>query len=125
MEEPTARNFIAEASDGHYVNISPRGCAMVGYREDELRRMNMKDRSPPGDPPPQLALLRGSARSIMLERRLPQQDGRLASMSRSARRCWRTGVYRSIVRDITQRKRAEEEMHKLSSAVEQTADSVR
>ena len=121
MQEAADGIFIAD-SDGHYVNVNPRGCAMVGYREDELLRMNMKDLIPPGDPPPQLALLR-TVRSIMLERRLRHQDGHLIDVEISASML-EDGRLQSIVRDITQRKRAEEEMQKLSSAVEQTADSV-
>jgi diguanylate cyclase (GGDEF)-like protein/PAS domain S-box-containing protein len=121
MQEAADGIFIAD-SVGNYVNVNPRACAMVGYREDELLRMNMKDLIPPGDPPPQLALLR-SVRSMMLERRLRHQDGHLLDVEISASRL-EDGRLQSIVRDITERKRAEAEMKKLSSAVEQTADSV-
>ncbi len=121
MQEAADGIFIAD-NDGNYVNVNPRACAMVGYREDELQRMNMNDLIPPGDPAPQLALLR-SARSIMLERRLRHKDGHLIDVEISASML-DDGRLQSIVRDITHRKRAEAEMLKLSSAVEQTADSV-
>lgn len=121
MQEAADGIFIAD-SEGNYVNVNPRGCQMVGYREDELLRMNMKDLIPAGDPPPQLALIR-SARSIMLERRLRHKDGHPVDVEISATML-EDGRLQSIVRDITQRKRAEAEMLKLSSAVDQTADSV-
>ena len=63
--------------------------------------MNMKDLIPPGDPPPQLALLR-TVRSIMLERRLRHQDGHLIDVEISASMLWRGRALQSIVRDITQ-----------------------
>ena len=121
MQEAADGIFIAD-NEGNYVDVNPRGCAMVGYREDELRRMNMSDLIPPGDLPPQLALLR-SARSILLERRLRHKDGHLIDVEVSASML-EDGRLQSIVRDITERKRAEAEMLKLSSAVDQTADSV-
>jgi len=121
MQEAADGIFIAD-SEGNYLNINPRGCQMVGYSEDELRRMNMCDLIPPGDPPPQLALLR-TARTIMLERRLRHRDGRLIEVEISATML-EDGRVQSIVRNITERKQSEAEARKLSSAVEQTADSV-
>lgn len=121
MQEAADGIFIAD-SGGNYVDVNARACEMVGYDRHELLAMNMQGLIPPGDPPPQLALLR-TARSIMLERRLRHKDGHLVDVEISASMLEDKRL-QSIVRDITQRKRAEAEMQKLSSAVEQTADSV-
>jgi len=55
--------FIADAS-GHYIEVNPRGCEMLGYTREEILELSMSDLVLPGDDQQELdeLLAKGSKR---------------------------------------------------------------
>ncbi len=117
QSEEKYRLLIEQASDGifmtdastQYIEVNPSGCAMLGYTRDELLTKRITDLIPPDDlktTPPRLDELR-QGKSLLTQRRLMHKDGSLVPVEISAR-MFPDGRFQSIIRDITERKRAED-----------------
>jgi PAS domain S-box-containing protein len=123
--EQAADGIFVSDAEGNHVDVNASGCAMVGYTREEILRLNLIDLIPEKDraqAPPRFDELR-AGKTLMRERQLRRKDGtRLPVEIRT--RMLPDGRMQAIVRDIGERKRAEETLSKLSSAVEQTADNV-
>lgn len=112
FEQATDGIFIAD-EQGYYIDVNQHGCEMLGYARDEMLNFAMKDLIPNEDlehDPLQLDKLQAS-KSLLRERRLRCKDGRLLSVEISAQMLT-DGNYLGIVRDISKRKQAEEELRK-------------
>jgi PAS domain S-box-containing protein len=113
------RELIEHASDGifiadanwKYVEVNPSGCAMLGYTRDEILSKQISELIPPEDAaatPLHLDELR-QGKTLLTEQRLIRKDGSLLPVEISGRRL-PDGRFQSIVRDITERKQAEEKL---------------
>lgn len=111
------RELIEQASDGIFVTdpqgnlklVNPRFCEMLGYREDELLRLNIEDTYVDADRAllaQRLASL-GEVKSRLFERMMRRRDGSLFPVEVSIRRL-STGLNQGIVRDITERKESQQ-----------------
>ncbi len=111
LEQASDGIFITD-QEGNYVLVNPKGCEMLGYSQDELLRLNVRDLIPPEDlaVAPRFDELR-AGKMIVVERRLRCQDGTLLPMEISARML-EDGRIQAIVRDITKRKRAAEALRR-------------
>lgn len=121
------RLLLEHASDGIHT-YDPHGrildtnsklCEMLGYAREELLQLNVGDLIPPedlADAPVRFDELR-SGRTLLTERRLVRKDGTLISVEISGRMI-REGVLQSIVRDIDERKRSEEQLRKAYDELE-------
>lgn len=118
--EAEYRLLLEHASDGiHTYDLSGRildtnskFCEMLGYTREELLRLNVADLIPPEDlaaAPIRFDELR-AGETILTERRLLRKDGKLLPGEISGSMV-NGGVLLSIVRDISERKRAEESLH--------------
>lgn len=118
------RMLIDQASDGifvfdnlgAFVEVNTKACEMLGYREEELLGLNLKDFISEQDlsvSPIRFDELQ-EGRSVLSERRLRRQDGRLIPVESSAKML-ADGNIQAIMRDITERKRAEEERERLQT----------
>ncbi len=118
--EERYRELVQQASDGifltdpqtNYIEVNQRGCDMLGYSRSELLTMKIADLIAPEDmvhSPPRLQELR-DGKTLIAERRLKRKDGSLMPVEISAS-MFPDGRFQSIVRDITERKQAEETLH--------------
>jgi two-component system cell cycle sensor histidine kinase/response regulator CckA len=100
--------FISDLN-GRYVAVNQRGTDLCGYSRQELLGMTITDLIPPEDlttNPIRMNEL-SPGKIMMNERRIRRKDGSLLFVEISARML-REGKLMGIVRDITERKRAEE-----------------
>ncbi|MEN9563952.1 MAG: hypothetical protein RIR73_2196 [Chloroflexota bacterium] len=115
--EERYRDLVEQASDGifltdpqtKYIEVNQRGCDMLGYSRSELLTMKIADLIAPEDlthSPPRLQELR-EGKTLITERRLKRKDGSLLPVEISAS-MFPDGRFQSIIRDITERKQAEE-----------------
>ena len=139
QSEGKYRLLLEQASDGIHtydlygdiIETNSKLCEMLGYTREELLRLNVGDLIPPEDlaaAPVRFDELQ-SGRTLLTERLLRRKDGTLLPVEISGRMI-REGVLQSIVRDISERKRAEDVLHEaygeLESRVEErTAELAR
>lgn len=125
--EERYRTLIEQAADGIFVsdargntiNVNTRGCALVGYAREELLRMSLTDLLDREDWPrlPQAMKVVRAGGTDLREWRFRRKDGSLVPIEVSVKRL-ADGRIQGIVRDITERKRAEEELKKRQAEIE-------
>ncbi|MCB9099985.1 MAG: PAS domain S-box protein [Anaerolineales bacterium] len=104
-EQATDGIFIVDAA-GHFIEVNPHGCQMLGYTRDEILSFSIGDLNSAQNPA--CGLLRldelQADKPLLRERHLCCKDGRLLPVEISA---WMLsdGNFLEIVRDITQHKK--------------------
>jgi PAS domain S-box-containing protein len=118
VEQATDGIFISD-SNGNYIDVNSSACALLGYTKDELLKMNIVAVLSPQEnaTPPKFAELR-SGRTLLTTRSFLRKDGSSFPVEISARML-SNGKMLGIVRDITERKRAEEAIHNLNAQLEE------
>ena len=109
--EQASDGILLAAADGSLVLANQRICELLGYREAELLEMPLAAIYADGEPeqtPPDWDELPPSS-VVLRERRLRRKDGSTLLAELSVRRT-ADGSAQAIVRDITERRRAEEAM---------------
>jgi PAS domain S-box-containing protein len=131
QSESEYRLLMEQASDGIHT-YDPRGqildtnskfCEMLGYTRDELLPLNVSDLISPDElaaSPVRFDKLQ-AGQTLLTERWLRRKDGTLLPVEISGRMI-HDGVLQSIVRDISERKRAEAELHKTYDELEQRVE---
>jgi PAS domain S-box-containing protein len=125
--EAEYRLLLEHASDGIHtydphgriIDTNSKFCEMLGYTREELLQLNVSDLIPPEDlaaAPIRFDELQ-SGRTLLIERLLRRKDGTLLPVEISGRMI-REGVLQSIVRDISERKRTEEELRRAYDELE-------
>ena len=109
---------------GRIVEANERASAVYGYSRDELLRLTVLDLRPPSTRADvkehwDAAMTRGS---LLFETVHQRKDGRGVPMEISVRRVSTGGqmYLQSIIRDISERRQAEEEQHKLREQLAQS-----
>ncbi len=122
VEQASDGIFIAN-SEGHYIDVNAAGCQMLGYSRAEILGMTMRDLTRvSSDQPLRFEELR-QGKSLISNREMIHRDGTLVPVEISAKQL-SDGSFQGIVRDITERKRVENELRKLYTAVEQSGSSI-
>ncbi len=114
--ERSYRLLIEQASDGihtydlqgNFIETNSKLCEMLGYTREEMLRLNVKDLVPAKDlaaEPIRFDELR-AGQTLLAERCLRRKDGTIIPVEISGRMICE-GVLQSIIRDISERKRAE------------------
>jgi PAS domain S-box-containing protein len=127
QSEGKYRLLMEQASDGihiydltgNIIETNSKLCEMLGYTRAELLLLNVEDLIAPEDlaaAPIRFDELQ-AGQTLLTERRLRRKDGTLLPVEISGRMI-RDGVLQSIIRDISERKRAEEELHKAYDELE-------
>lgn len=125
--EAKYRNLVEQASDGifladaqgYFVDVNPRGCALLGYTRDEILQLSIQDLIPPEDlaaRPIRFDEMR-PGKTILIERRLRCKDGSFVPVEISAK-VLDNGLLQGIVRDVTERKQMEEEIRHQAARAE-------
>lgn len=124
----THDGFWVFGLDGGLREVNDACCRMLGYSREELLAMNVVDIEVQENPEEiqaqiERVLVKGYHR---FETRHRRKDGSIADMEACVSSMDLNGdrFFFTFLREITARKQAEARMHKLSSALEQTADSV-
>ena len=140
-EEPTTRFgrilersvneiYVFHAGDLRFVQVNEGARRNLGYTMDELKEMTPLDLKPEYDKATfeQLLapLLRGAQDTITFETVHRRKDGSLypVEVRLHLSRAERQPLFVAIILDITERRRAESQMRKLSGALQQTADAI-
>jgi len=106
-------------SSGNFIETNLKLCDMLGYTREEMLCLNVKDLIPPDElnvAPIRFDQLR-AGQTLLTERRLRRKDGSLLPVEISGRMV-QDGVLQSIIRDITERKRAEEALREAYDELE-------
>jgi PAS domain S-box-containing protein len=119
--------FIA-GPDAGLITVNEAAALLTGYAAEELKTMRIPDLQDAED----LKVFEACFSRIMAgepvtsETRLRRKDGSKAHVEFSNRRIQIGGAtyMHSVARDVTERKRAEEERMRLAAAVEQTGESI-
>ncbi len=110
MEDASDGIFIADA-DGVYIDANRAACAMLGYSKEEIVGKHIKDLIAPDDiqaKPLRLGRLKRED-DVVIERKLLRKDGSTVIVETHAKQL-PDGRLQGIARDITERKRAEEQL---------------
>jgi PAS domain S-box-containing protein len=110
--------------ESHYIDANPAACALTGYTRSELIRLKVRDLSPTS------ALDSGvRAWKAFLERgkmegehRIQRKDGTSVDVEYRAVAHILPGKHLSVMRDITERKRAEQQVRKLYEELERRVE---
>ena len=116
VEQASDGIFIANAN-GEFIDVNKSGCAIVGYDQEEILGMNMRDFTPAAqqtDHPLNFdAILTDELTMIVCH--ITRKDGRLIWVEISSKRLG-DGRLQAIVRDVTDRQQAEAEREQLLKA---------
>ncbi len=120
------------APDGRRLMVNQRFADMLGYTREELLESPVKDVTHPDDYDRDFELaqrlIEGRADSYAREKRYLRKDGQIlwaAVATTLVRKADGTPDYfAGVIADITERKQAEEELRKLSRAVEQSSEAI-
>lgn len=126
--ESKYRLLLEQASDGihtydlggNFIETNSKLCELLGYTREELLRLNVRDLIPPEDlagAPIRFDELQ-AGRTLLSERRLRRKDGTLLPVEISGRMV-SSGVFQSIIRDISERRRTEEALLKAYDELEE------
>ena len=115
--------------DGNYVAVNPEACALLGYTEAELLRLNIRDLLAPGELESQPLKLDEilAGRTVVSQRCVRRKDGTEFHAEISARML-EDGRVQGIIRDVTDRHEAERKLAEshalLHGTLEATADGI-
>lgn len=115
--------FVADAQ-GNCLDVNPGGCQMLGYTREEILNMNLGDlASPQGQEQPPLRFegLR-SGKTALSERSLLTKSGQPLQVEISAK-VLDSGNLLGLVRDITARKQAEQELQRTNNLLQAIIDA--
>ncbi len=121
-----------DTRSGRFLQINRRYCDILGLSVEEAMARTFQSVTHPDDLEADLRnmqrLVQGEVREFSMDKRYLRKDGTTVWVQLTVSPMWAPGeaprTHIAVVQDITARKQAEAEMHKLSSAIEQTADSV-
>ncbi len=114
--------FITDA-EGRYVEVNQHGCEMLGYTRAEVLGLSIKDMifaENLAAEPLRLDQLR-AGKTVLIERILCCKDGSLLPVEITARML-SDGSFLGMVRDITERKRAEKDLREAHQLLETIFD---
>ncbi|OYW00773.1 MAG: hypothetical protein B7Z61_13050 [Acidobacteria bacterium 37-71-11] len=120
--------IVIIALDGRILEANLTASRRLGYTVDELRRMTVAEIDSPeavAHVPERIARILGEGHAIF-ETVQQRRDGSRIPTEVSSRLINHRGATAilSILRDLSERKRLEEEMHRLAAAIEQTGESI-
>lgn len=119
LVEQAADGIFLFTPDGDFLSVNPCGCSMLGYTEKELLAMNISHFIPPAFSQKKLVDLAAlqPGLPVQLERQFLNREGN-AFYTEVRAQFTPEGNIQAIVRDITTRKRAEEQMQRMMERYE-------
>lgn len=122
IEQASESIFIMDGQD-RYIEANPAACNLLGYTREELLSMRLHDvvKIPKSAPLRYQEVLEG--KTLFRERELIRKDGSTVLVEFSTKML-PDGNVQTIGRDITERRRAEEELRLKSTALESAANGI-
>ncbi len=122
IEQASEAIFVAEVG-GYYVEANSAACGLLGYTRDEILQKQMLDLFiiPPDKPLRAAELAQG--KTLLIERQMIRKDGSLVSVEVSSK-LLTDGTIQAIARDITERKRAEQDLRLKSTALDSAGNGI-
>ena len=114
VEQASDGIFVADAT-GEYIDVNSAGCALLGYTREEILQRSMVDLVNPDElavSPFKLSDMQ-AGQAVLNERHMRRKDGSLVPVEISGR-LLPDGRLLGLVRDITERKQAEQEIESLA-----------
>jgi PAS domain S-box-containing protein len=130
--EQAAVGMAHVALNGQFLRINKRFCEITGHSEQEILKRTFRDITCPDDLNTQDIirgeLLDGKTSSYTMEKRYFKKDGSIIwahlTVSLVRNSSGEPKYFVSVIEDITERKKAEEQVRKLSHAIEQSSCTV-
>jgi len=122
VEQASDGIFLANG-DGKYIEVNSAGCKLLGYTREEILQLTMHDVTKTSSENPLRFEEMQDGKTVISERELIRKDGTLIYVEISAKQL-PDGQLQGIVRDITERRQAEDQLRQLSSAVEHSPVSI-
>ncbi len=118
---------LTETPSGNFLAVNPKLCEIMGRSEEELRKLNFQSVTHPDDLPVSeenmKRLLEGRVRSYNLEKRYIRPNRSIVWVNLTVVAAWGVGeapiLNIGLVEDITDRKRAQEELSRRSTQLEE------
>ncbi|MCX7826977.1 MAG: PAS domain S-box protein, partial [Verrucomicrobiae bacterium] len=115
-----------DSKTGRFLRVNQRYCDIAGCPAQELLRTTFQAITHPDDLPLQMrhmeALMAGKTREFTMEKRYLRPDGSVVWINLCISALWPPGAepstHMAVVQDITERKRAEEEIRRLNAELE-------
>jgi PAS domain S-box-containing protein len=109
---------LIDSRTGRFLQINPKYCEIVGRTEQEMLQLTFQDITHPADGDRSISLSKElrdeKVRDYDIEKRYLKPDGRIVWVNLSVVPMWAPGeqarMHMAIVQDITERRRAEEEL---------------
>jgi two-component system, cell cycle sensor histidine kinase and response regulator CckA len=112
LMEHASDGIVIFDRDGKTITVNTRACEMLGYERDELLQVNARDLIAAAETDPEPAFLDlAEGETKIRERLYRRKDGGVVPVEVSAR-ALEDGTIQGILRDITERKRAEDALRK-------------
>lgn len=111
-----------DSRSGRFLRVNDKFCSILNYTREELKKRTSKDITYPEDLQEDRGnmqkLLRDEIREFTMEKRYFRKDREIVWVELTVSPMWREGekpnFYTAIVRDITERKKAQEELERIS-----------
>lgn len=131
--DQAAVGFALGDLEGRFLKVNEAYCRLTGYTEQELLRMNFQSITYPDDVNASLSyktlLANGESRSVVYQKRYIRKSREVVwvqkSMSVLSDGNGRISGFMALTEDITERKRAEDELQELSGRLLQLQDDER
>ncbi len=121
-----------DAHRGQFLQVNKRYCEITGYSEGEMQQLNFRDITHPDDleidVQQRRELVAGTIREFSMEKRYIRKDGGIVWVILSVSALWREGdqpqTCLAIIRDISKRKKAEDELVVAAKVFEQSIEGI-
>ncbi|MBM9613465.1 EAL domain-containing protein [Desulfobulbus rhabdoformis] len=121
-----------DAYSGRFLEVNQRYCEIVGYTEKEMQQFTFRDVTVAEDldldVEQRRELIKGTIREFTVEKRYQHKDGSVVWVILSVSALWQQGerahTSLAIIRDITKRKKAEEDLVFAAKVFEQSIEGI-